>query len=186
MTPIPRYDPFSIDLHWLVAVAVLATYAIGLGRELVPTGQLRTATLALHLSLGLSVFVLTALRLGWRGLRVSVPSLAGQRWALLASQAMQLALYFALIALPLIGLFSVWAEGRGVSVFGLCVLPSPINADKRLVEPLEDLHAVGAHLMIVLAGLHAAAALVHHHLLRDDTLVRILPLALAQRLRPGA
>jgi cytochrome b561 len=48
MTPIPRYDPFSMALHWLVAVAVLATYAIGLGRELVPRAicepQLLTST----------------------------------------------------------------------------------------------------------------------------------------------
>jgi cytochrome b561 len=99
---------------------------------------------------------------------------------------MQRALYLALIALPLIGLLSLWAEGRGVSVFGLFGLPSPITPDKRLAEPLENLHAIGAHLMISLAGLHAVAALAHHYLLGDDTLVRILPLALAKRVRPGA
>lgn len=50
---IRRYDALSIAFHWLVALAVIATYAIGLGREILPKGDARTALLALHMSLAL-------------------------------------------------------------------------------------------------------------------------------------
>jgi cytochrome b561 len=40
---------------------------------------------------------------------------------------------------------------------------------------VKEIHEVTAHALIVLAALHAAAALVHHWVLRDRTLVRMLP-----------
>jgi cytochrome b561 len=40
---------------------------------------------------------------------------------------------------------------------------------------MEDIHELAANALVILAAFHAAAALVHHWILRDRTLVRMLP-----------
>ena len=84
---IRRYDALSIALHWLVALVVIATYAIGLGREILPKGDVRTALLALQMSLSIMVFALTVMRIGWCGFRRCVEPLAGPHWEVIASRA---------------------------------------------------------------------------------------------------
>jgi len=54
-------------------------------------------------------------------------------------------------------------------------LPPLIDANRSLAKRIEDIHEVGANLGMLLIGLHAGAALIHHHLMRDDTLRRMLP-----------
>ena len=47
--------------------------------------------------------------------------------------------------------------------------------DKALGKNLEDIHETIGTLGYWLIGLHAVAALYHHYLVRDDTLVRMWP-----------
>jgi cytochrome b561 len=63
---IVRYDPVAQVFHWVVAIAVVAAYALGLVREEMPRGEFRSALLSLHMSLGLLVFGLSVLRFVWR------------------------------------------------------------------------------------------------------------------------
>jgi cytochrome b561 len=59
-------------------------------------------------------------------------------------------------------------------LFGL-QLPALIGQDKALSRTLKDIHETIGTVGYFLIGLHAAAALVHHYLLRDNTLLRMLP-----------
>jgi cytochrome b561 len=180
-----RYDPVSQALHWVTAIAVIGAYAMGLIREDLPRGDFRTGLLSLHISFGILVFGLTLLRLAWRALHPAPPALTESAFMRLSASAAHLALYAAMIAVPVVGLFSAWANGRLVSFFWLLPIPSPIAIDKPLAETLGELHEAAAHALMIVAGLHAAAAIGHHLILKDAALLRMLPARLKARLQPG-
>ena len=52
-------------------------------------------------------------------------------------------------------------------------LPALMAADAATAEWLENLHEIGATIGYYLIGIHAFAALFHHYLLKDNTLVRM-------------
>jgi len=87
---------------------------------------------------------------------------------------MHVALYGLLLVLPLLGWLTLSAKGRPVPFFGL-ELPALLAPDKALGKSLEDVHEFIGQLGYWLIGLHAAAALVHHYLVHDDTLRRMWP-----------
>jgi cytochrome b561 len=150
-----------------------------------PKGDFRTGLLSLHMSIGIMVFGLTFLRLAWRA-AYSAPPMLPEAWAIqVAAKVTHLMLYAAMIAIPAIGLTSAWAEGRIVTFLWLLPLPSPIAIDKPLGEALGELHGFAAHTLMVVAGLHAAAAIAHHAFLKDGTLLRMLPARFQARRQAG-
>jgi cytochrome b561 len=183
MTTPDRYDPASQAFHWVSAVTVLVAYAVGLLREEFPKGDFRTALLNLHMSVGLLVFALTFLRLVWRTGHPAPPVLPDAPLITLVAKAAHLVLYAAMIAIPLVGLASAWAKGTTVGFFWVLPVPSPIAINKLFADQLEDLHAIAAHVLIAIAGLHALAAIGHHFILKDAALLRMLPARLGMRLQ---
>ncbi|ALJ38067.1 hypothetical protein AEJ54_01715 [Azospirillum sp. Sp 7] len=163
-------------LHWSVALLILVAFAIAQGRGLVPRGPERTALMDLHRSLGVLVLALVALRMVWRAVSPPPPMPSDTApLLLLAAKAGHLALYALMIAVPLAGVLMTQANGHPVSVFGLFTLPALVGEDKAFGHTLEEAHEFLGTAIIVLAGLHAAAALVHQYVLKDGTLNRMLP-----------
>lgn len=172
----PTYDPMTRAIHWIIAVLVAAAYGVALGREEMPKGDLRTFLLAFHMWIGMGVFVLSVARLGWRAAAPAVEPVPGTPTMRLLARGAHVALYLALLALPIVGLLAAWGKGRPVTFFGLMPLPSPLPIDRELGGSLEDLHQLAGHAIMILAGVHAAAAIVHQWVLKDGTLARMLPL----------
>ncbi|OYD85215.1 cytochrome b [Azospirillum brasilense] len=170
-----RYDGVMLFLHWSVALLILVAFAIAQGRGLVPRGPERTALMDLHRSLGVLVLALVALRMVWRA--VSSPPMPADTapLLLLAAKAGHLALYVLMIAVPLAGLLMTQAHGHPVALFGVFTLPTLVGENHAFGDTLEKLHELFGTAIIVLAGLHAAAALVHQYVLKDGTLSRMLP-----------
>lgn len=176
MSRFARYSRLTIALHWGVLLLIAVAYAaIELRGEFPRGSAARDAMKLVHFNAGLLVFVLLWLRLyaRWRGPNPPVtPPLP--RWQAASAQVMHLALYAFLLAMPLLGWALRGAEGDTVSLLGL-PLPALVSADEALAHTLEDLHETIGKLGYALIGLHAAAALFHHLLRRDDTLRRMLP-----------
>jgi superoxide oxidase len=99
---------------------------------------------------------------------------AGTGLTRLLSKAGHLALYLLMIAMPLAGWVILSAEGKAVPFFGL-ELPPLVTENKDLAGQVEDLHKLRGTIGYWLIGLHALAALAHHHLLKDGTMKRMLP-----------
>ena len=78
------------------------------------------------------------------------------------------------LVFPLLGWLAVSAKGDPVAFYGL-QLPLLIGPDKGLSRSLKEVHEAIGTAGYFLIGLHAAAALLHHSVLRDNTLVRRLP-----------
>ncbi|SDI67151.1 cytochrome b [Propionivibrio dicarboxylicus] len=171
-----RYGTISIGLHWLTLVLLAAVYACIELREFFPKGSdPRNLLKHWHFMLGLLVFGLSALRLAWNLANAS-PGITppSPHWQAVSAKLMHVALYALLLALPLTGWLILSGEGKPIPFFGI-ELPPLIDANRSLAKRIENLHEAGANLGLLLIGLHAAAALVHHHLMRDDTLRRMWP-----------
>lgn len=174
----PGYDLLTQSVHWLSLGVIAAAFATGLLMEDMPRGPEKALLVNLHASLGVLVIALTVLRLSWRTI-VPTPKTAGSPLLQVAAQAMHVALYAAVLAVPLCGLLMMAAKGRAFDVFGLFTVPPLIATDRALGETLEEAHEILAYLLLVLVGLHAAAAIFHQAILRDGTLSRMLPLVRA-------
>lgn len=168
----PRHDPVTLALHWLIALLIVAAYAAS---SLVEDGPGRVWAMNLHGSLGLSVFALSLLRILWRGFaRHPAPVAMPALMARLAHYA-HVALYVAMVAAPALGLLALWASGQGFFLFGLLALPSPMLASRGFAEVLEGAHELAANALVALALLHATAAIFHQYILRDHLLERMTP-----------
>lgn len=171
-----HYHPLIIGLHWLTLALLIAVYALIELRGMCPKGSdARELMKHWHFMLGLLVFVLVLVRLHarvWFRTPAIVPTPpAWQEWL---AKAMHLLLYAFLIGMPVLGWVVLSAKGKAIPFFGL-ELPALMAADKPLAGRLEDLHKLIGTLGYWLIGLHAAAALYHHYLMRDDTMRRMLP-----------
>jgi len=173
-----RYSHWSIALHWLMAVLLVATAATMELKGIYPKGSFeRDLLMSFHYSLGLSILTLVWLRLLARALG-STPAItpAPPAWQEKLSKLVHLALYALMIGLPLLGWLALSAKGAPVTLPGGLALPLlPIAENKETARWIKDLHETGATVGYVLVGLHAAAALVHHYVQRDNTLLRMLP-----------
>ena len=175
-TPAKRYHPALIGMHWLTLVLLAAADALIELRGIFPKGSgAHELMKTWHFMLGLAVFALVLLRLPLR-LALHAPPItpAPPAWQHRLALAMHVALYALLLALPLLGWLTLSAKGRPVPFFGL-ELPPLLAPDKALGKSLEGVHEFIGELGYWLIGLHAAAALYHHYLVRDDTLRRMLP-----------
>ena len=165
------YSRLSIALHWLMLALLVAVYAAILLREEYPRGSdIREALKAWHFSLGLSVFILVGLRAVARLLHRGRSHARG--FFGIAAAAMHLALYAFMIAMPLLGWTVLSAEGDPIQLFGL-PLPPLTGPNEALAEQAETIHETLGTVGYWLVGLHAAAALMHHYVLRDGTLRRM-------------
>lgn len=173
-----RYAVSVIVLHWLVFLLMAGAYATMELRDLFPKGSPERVAMRLwHYGLGLAVLAAVLVRVLARASTrspeiVPVPPLWQERVAKLA----HVALYALMIALPMLGWLALSAEGRPITLAGV-PLPMPIGPDKGWVKPLEKIHEILGQAGYALVGLHAAAALWHHHVMRDNTLALMWPFA---------
>ncbi len=166
---VKRYSTTMIVIHWLTAILVLVAYLLSEGGR-----HVRTDPPMLHFAAGIAVLLLVLPRLVARLLGGAPPmeDVGGKRVEL-AAKAGHLALYALLVAVPLSGWYALSQMGIKASLFGL-TLPS-IAAAVQGPSEVGDIHSLGGNAILILAGLHAAAALWHHFIRNDNTLRRMKP-----------
>jgi len=171
-----RYGLVSIVLHWGIALAVFSLF--GLGFWMVDleyySSWYRTAP-NLHKSIGLCLFALMLLRLLWRFISPPPPTLSSySRLTRLGAHWGHVLLYVGLFALMTAGYLISTAEGSGISVFGLFEVPATLTSLPEQADLAGWIHEYLAWGLVIFAGLHGLAALKHHFLDRDATLLRML------------
>lgn len=169
----PSYDRPTRQLHWASALLVLGLWALGQSIDFFPKGTPRVTARSLHISFGVLLAVLLALRVRWRlsgGTRLP-PADAGLPGKLAA--VMHGLLYLGLLAAVVLGLASVWI--RGDTLFNLFTVPAFDAANKTLRHDVVELHGLVANILLALAAAHAAMAIWHHRVLNDGVLRRMWP-----------
>ena len=170
------YGSLSIGLHWLMLLLIAAVCACIELRGNFPKGSvIREGLKTWHFMLGLSILVLVLVRLAAHFIG-TVPRIepAPPKWQSLFGKLMHIALYALMIGMPILGWLTLSAEGMLVPFFGL-QLPSLVGESKSIAGWAKELHETGGTVGYFLIALHAAAALFHHYVVRDNTLRRMLP-----------
>ncbi|MGE8178349.1 cytochrome b [Pseudomonas fluorescens] len=171
-----RYSTVSIMLHWLMLVLLALVYASIELRGMFPRGSGGRALITeTHYMLGLTVFALVWLRLFARSLgRAPQIFPASPAWQTVLARLMHWALYIFMIATPILGWLVTSANGHQVMFYGID-LPLLIGEDKALAKQIKGWHELAGTLGYWLIGLHAVAGLYHHYVVRDNTLLRMMP-----------
>lgn len=168
-----QYDARTIALHWATAGLIATQWGIAQVIDLFPSGMPRVAVRSTHIVLGVVLVGVLLARVAWRateGRRLP----AADRGALhVVAKATHWTMYGLLAAVLALGVATTWA--RGDNIFGLFRLPKldPTNPD--LGEQLLGIHGTLVTVLLVLAAVHAGAALAHHYLWKDGVLRRMLP-----------
>jgi cytochrome b561 len=169
----PRHDPTTIALHWATAVLVVVLWTIGQTVDVVPNGPLRIDYRSMHIALGVLLGVVLLARLAWRLTRHHALPPIDSGLLLIIARVTHWVLYALLIAAVVFGIDYLWA--RGDSIFNVFRVPQMVPGDRALIRQIGGWHALAANAIMIVAGVHAAAALFHHYILRDATLRRMLP-----------
>lgn len=191
-----RYTTVAITLHWVIAAAILVQIGLGLWmtQAIKQPGQQTQAFEAfqLHKSIGLTVLVLSLVRLGWRLTHLAPPLPKGMKlWEKRLAQGVHWLFYGLMLALPLSGWLYVstgWSHAfqRFFSAktiwFDLLEIPHlPFIAElgeaarRTLGEAAIETHEALAFATLGLLALHVGAALKHTFLEGEDVLYRMAP-----------
>jgi cytochrome b561 len=187
-----RYGTVAMTLHWLIAALIVVNICLGLYfGEFVPENappdvqKFAFEIIQIHKPIGLTILILSVLRLAWRLVNPIPPLPAGMNPTLkFIAHATHFLLYFLIIAIPLSGWIMVSASRLGLptSYFGLFQWPNlPLFVDltnqqkHAWHETFESTHSILAWSMIVLIPIHVTGALWHQFFRRDDVLKRMIP-----------
>jgi cytochrome b561 len=143
-----------------------------------PLGPRKLQAYSWHKWVGVTVFLVTLVRLGWRCMDPPPPLPASMPpWQRLAARLSHAGLYGVLLVMPVSGWLTSSALGLTTVYFGLVPLPDLVAPDRALGDSLVRLHDALAVLLATLFTLHAGAALHHHFVRGDDVARRMLPFA---------
>jgi cytochrome b561 len=170
-----RWGAVSQLLHWLILALVLAMAVLGLTMTELPNGIDKIKTYALHKSIGISVLALMLLRLLWRAFAGPAPPPPGLVWQRRVATLTHGVLYALMLAIPLSGWAFNSASNFALRWFGWFNLPRLVPADPRLKAGFHETHEWLFWVLVAVVVLHAAAALKHHVVDRDEVLMRMLP-----------
>lgn len=165
----------AIALHWLVALVVIGLFVLGLYMtSLDYYDPWYHKAPDLHRSIGVLLFGVLLIRLGWRFINPPPAPLPNHRpWERFLATAMHAALYLLMFAIMLSGYLISTAEGKAIEVFGWFTIPATLTGEHQ-EDIAGEFHLWLAWTLILLSLLHAAAALKHHFIDRDRTLRRML------------
>ena len=166
-----RFSTTTRAIHWLTVLLLMGSFALVWAIDWLPPGQNRAQVVGLHRTIGLLVLSLTLLRLLWSLASRRPPRITTPRWPW-AAGLVQALLLASMLAIPLLGWTYTNARGHAVLLFGQH-LPSLIFKDQYFSRVAIGTHEFLAYALLALIGLHVAAALWHHLVLRDATLKRM-------------
>lgn len=184
--PLSHYDSVAMTLHWVIALLILLDFALAMSFSRFDAGDALYLPSAydLHMAVGMSVLILSVLRVIWRltHRHPPLPDMAPPlRWLARASHFL---LYVFMVVAPISGWLVLSLRHKATSVFGLFRWAWPsLPAISHMARPervfwhdhLLPLHVWMSYIGMSLVALHVTAALYHHFGRRDGVLVRMLP-----------
>ena len=163
------------SLHWFILVLVVVQFVLAWTADEMPEESTqRLALIGRHVSFGLTVLVLTVVRILWRIVNPTPTPPAGARWETMVAHMTLGLLYLLLLALPVSGWVMSGGHGDAVSWFG-APLPALVQKGTAIGRPAHEVHEILGWVLLALIALHTLAALKHHFIARNDVLRRMRP-----------
>lgn len=174
-TPPSSYGRVAIALHWIVFALIAIGWGLGSYMADLPFSPQKLRYVSYHKWIGVTIFVIAALRLSWR-LGRGVPPLPPMPvWQRRAATTVHALLYALILTIPITGWLFSSASGVPTVYLGLFQLPDLIARNKALATNLRDIHEILNWMLLAVVCGHVAFALKHHFVDRDEVLERMLP-----------
>ncbi len=145
-------------MHWVTAIRVIIGWVLGQFNDAFSKGPPRAFAIWTHMTLASWSYCF------WLGRPLEIGSRVSH-WTL----------YAPLLVVPFVGIVVHLKRGNALSIFGLWEFASPWPTDRAVARSVLRVHAVLANALLILAGIHSGAVLIHHYVVRDRTLARMLP-----------
>ncbi|KXF83300.1 cytochrome b [Enterovibrio coralii] len=161
-------------IHWLTAFTVIGMFAVGLWMvDLTYYSSWYKTAPHWHKSVGILIAALTIFRLVWKIVKGS-PEITGSTFEKKAAHAAHHTIYLLLFVIFASGYLISTSDGRPIEVFDWFSVPAlgELFPDQSDIAGL--VHYYAAYALIVLASLHALAALKHHFIDKDNTLRKMI------------
>lgn len=168
-----RWGSVAILLHWLIAALILLVQIpAGLVMLRVDPGALQDTLFNIHKNIGLVVFGLALVRVGWR-LANPVPALPLDvpGWQERIANLTHFLLYALLFLLPISGYLYTAFGGFPVPLFMIWELGDFVPASEAQAAIWQAIHYWSQWALYAVVTLHVAGAL-HHHFVQDDEVLR--------------
>jgi len=171
-TVVERYNSTARCFHWATVLLVIIAYIVSVGA---PEKRVYSSAddfrRELHELLGLSVFVLTLVRMWWRAIFPPPNGPEMPIWMKLGARVSHWTIYTLLVVVPVTAILGAGFEGHPLTVLVVGNIQTWLPQSQLLGLALASIHGWLGDILIWLAGFHAAVAL-YHHFWRRDTVLR--------------
>ena len=175
MTPPSQYGTTAKVFHWLVVALLLVQYPIGWLMPDIHRGMKPGAAMTFHISFGIVILTLMVLRFLWRLTHPVAAEDSLPAWQRLSSEAAHWLLYVLVSATTVTGWLFASYRGWEASLFYLLPLPMLSVENAAAGKTIDGLHQAAEWALLVVIGIHVAAALAHVFIYRDRIMQRMLP-----------
>jgi cytochrome b561 len=175
MTDRTQYGTTAKVLHWLVVALLLAQYLIGWLMPDIHRGMKPGDAMTWHISIGIVIFALILLRLVWRLTHPVKPESSLPPWQRVGSEAAHWLLYVLVLAATISGWLFASFRGWSISFFFLTPLPMLASENPAALRAINHWHQKFEWALLILIGLHVAAAMANLFVYRNRVMHRMLP-----------
>ncbi|WP_281961287.1 cytochrome b [Vibrio parahaemolyticus] len=173
-TLVKSYNLPARVMHWLSSLCIIGLFAVGLWMvDLSYYSEWYRTAPHYHRSVGILLAILTVVRIVWKHVTAS-PKVEGSRFEVVAAKAAHSVMYLLLLTIFVSGYLISTSDGRGIAVFNWFTVPGAGELFSGQSDIAGEIHFYAAWAVILIAGLHAVAALKHHFIDKDNTLRKML------------
>jgi cytochrome b561 len=175
MTDRLQYGTTAKVFHWLIVALLLVQYPLGWLMPDIHRGMKPGDAMTWHISIGIVILTLIALRLTWRLTHPVAPESSLAPWQRVTSEAMHWLLYVLVLATTISGWLFASFRGWSISFFFLTPLPMLSSENPSGIRLINHWHQKFEWALLILIGLHVVAALAHLFVYRNRVMQRMLP-----------
>ena len=175
MTDRLQYGTTAKVFHWLLVTLLLVQYLIGWLMPDIHRGVKPGAAMTFHVSFGIVILALIVLRFAWRLTHPVAPESSLPPWQRLSSEAVHWLLYALVLATTVTGWLFASFRGWSMSFLYLAPLPMLASGNAAAGKTMDGLHQAMEWALLVIIGIHVAAAMAHLFIYRDRIMQRMLP-----------
>ena len=166
------YGSISKIFHWLSAAVLIIQIPLGFYLVDMDFSEKRLAIESIHVTLGLSIFYLTLLRLIYKTFNPT-PVLQnsvfpGQK---VIAKLNHIFLYITILVITISGTLKKLYNGEELDMFFFNL---EIKDNFEMAEIFYEIHIIGNYTLIALITLHISAVIIHKMLFKENLLKRIL------------
>ncbi len=173
-TSVENYNIITRVIHWLSALCIVGLFAVGLWMvDLSYYSEWYRTAPHYHRSIGILLAIVTLFRIVWKYMSAS-PKPEGKAFEIVTAKLAHSAMYLLLITIFATGYLISTSDGRGIEVFDWFTVPGAGELFPNQSDLAGEIHFYAAWAVILIAGLHALAALKHHFIDKDNTLRKML------------